>query len=236
MFNLHFPKISDFLCAHTHTWGRSMVFHLVVCSMGYWPWCYSWTICHHFLANAVHGVTACDMGLLLGTWGYCLWKVQKHSFEVISKYFDYLLGTQKTLCLGTTCVFRKISFFFRFFAALKVCWKFVANFQSNFQWGCKFDWNFQCKLSRLDCNFQCKLSRLDWKFNETCRVTLKLSVQTFIESCNPALEVCIESFSQTCNPPPGSLTESLQQTCNKLSGQQKNYRKKLVFFKEIMFS
>jgi hypothetical protein len=35
--------------------------------------------------------------------------------------------------------------------------------------------------------------------------------------------------------PPESLTESLQQTCNKLSGQQKNYRKKLVFFKKSCF-
>jgi hypothetical protein len=133
------------------------------------------------------------------------------------------------LCLGTTCVFRKISFFFRFFAALKVCWKFVANFQSNFQGGCKFDWNFQCKLSRLDCNFQCKLSRLDWKFNETCRVTLKLSMQTFIESCNPALEVCIESFSQTCNPPwkfDWKFATNLQQTFR----AAKKLQKKTCFF------
>ena len=92
-------------CVHTHTWGRSMVFHLVVCSMGYWPWCYSWTICNHFLANAVHGVTACDMGLLLGTWGYCLWKVQKTQFWSDLKVFWLSFGNTKNIVFRNNMCF-----------------------------------------------------------------------------------------------------------------------------------
>lgn len=42
--------------------------------------CYSWTVCNHVWANAVHEVTACDMGLLLETLGYCLWTVRKIQF------------------------------------------------------------------------------------------------------------------------------------------------------------
>jgi len=105
-------------------------------------WCAAWVTGHDVTVElfAIISWQMQFMGLLLVTWGYYLEhgvivceKFKKHSFEVISKYFDYLLGTQKTLCLGTTCVFRKISFFFRFFAALKVCCKLSVKLSGGLQ-------------------------------------------------------------------------------------------------------
>ena len=159
MFNLHFPKISDFLCAHTHMRQEhgvppGGVQHGLLAMMlqlnylqSFLGKCSSWGYC------LWHGVTTWNMGLLFV-------KSSKNTVLKWSQsiYFDYLLGTQKTLCLGTTCVFRKISFFFRFFAALKVCWKFVANFQSNFQEVASltetFNANFQGWIATFNANFQ----------------------------------------------------------------------------------
>ena len=75
-----------------------------------------------------------------------------------------------------TIFFKKTSFLYIF---CLLPWKFVESllqtFSQTFRGGCKFDWNFQCKLAGLDWKFQCKLSRLDWNFKETCRATLKVS-------------------------------------------------------------
>ena len=148
-----------------------------------------------------------------------------------------------------TIFFKEKTSFLYIFCLLP--WKFVESllqtFSQTFRGGCKFDWNFQCKLAGLDWKFQCKLSRLDWKFKETCRATLKvfktfnvalqvsLNFQSSLESLHWNFQSSPASlhwkFQSNLQPPPESLTESLQQIFNKLSGQQtKNIEKTCFFF------
>ena len=80
---------------------------------------------------------------------------EKKRFEIKTTFFEtknMFFKIKRYFCL------KKTSFFIIFFSALKVCWKFVANFQSNFQGGLQV-W---LKLSM-----------------QTFRVGLKVSMQTF---------------------------------------------------------
>ena len=126
---------------------------------------------------------------------------------------------KKHICLNTkNMVFKKINTIFLekqqgfFFIFGLLPWKFIESllqtFSQTFRGGCKFDWNFQCKLAGMGWKFHCKLSRLDCKFKRNLQgyteSFFKLAIQPWkfaVKLSNPSLQVCIESFSQTCNPP-----------------------------------
>ena len=137
-------------------------------------------------------------------------------------------------------VFKKNKFSLYFlFTALKVCWKFIANFQSNFQGGCKFDWNFQCKLAGLDWKFQCKLSNLDWNLKKLaglhwkfawkfqCSLQVSLNFQSSLESLHwnfqSSLQVCIWKFQSNLQPP----LKIWLKVCNKLSTNLQGSKQKI---------
>ena len=107
----------------------------------------------------------------------------------------------------------KFSLYF-LFTALKVCWKFVANFQSNFQGGVAsltetFNANLQGWIESFNANFQGwiaslkKLAGLHWNFHANFQCSpasfFKLSIQPWkfalklsIQPCKFALKVSVK--------------------------------------------
>ena len=154
-------------------------------------WCYAWWACSPDEANGPQ----CTLHNLLRPLVCCfkdffqpttymkpIYFLKKSFFEIKHTFvWNKKHGFQE----NKHYFFRKTTRFFFIFGLLP--WKFIESllqtFSQTFRGGCKFDWNFQCKLAGMGWKFHCKLSRLDCKFKETCRVVkVSLNLQSSLES------------------------------------------------------
>ena len=211
--------------------------HLVLCLVGLFTWWSRWPtvyfaqpiwfllplVCcfeRFFSTNNMHETYLFFEKTFFEIKNTFVWN-KKHGFQENKHYF-----------------FRKTTRFFFIFGLLP--WKFIESllqtFSQTFRGGCKFDWNFQCKLAGMGWKFHCKLSRLDCKFKETFRVALKVSLN---------LQSSLESLQWNFQPIPASLHWKFQsnlqpplkvwlKVCNKLSinfqGSNPKIKKNLVVF------